>query len=357
MKENKIVTLFLVQLPGAIHGSSIIGKNLIEKVSGIHDKVIPINLSLSNDDINKLSLRKILLMLRQIYSVFKIRNEIDQYVLAYTASGLIFYRDLILVLILRKKRKMLLMNNKGVLKFGRIKKFLAQAFFRESELIVNSMYLISDFDSLNISRINFVEIPNSDFNEEKREYIPRDFKSINALYLSNIYRSKGVFETIEICKNISRLTGLKLDLKICGLLVDVTMEELQNKMDEVKEDISVRYLGAVYGQKKKEFLESSDVFFLPTRYPKECFPVSIIEALACSSLVVTTNEGGIRTIIQDGYNGYLIDTENINSDIERIVSSYSNWHIIAQNAHSSYKEFFTTEKWINNWKSLLLNKS
>ena len=50
----------------------------------------------------------------------------------------------------------------------------------------------------------------------------------------------------------------------------------------------------------------SQVFCLPTYYPYEGQPISILEAYATGCAVLTTNHGGIPDIFVENHNGYLV---------------------------------------------------
>lgn len=44
---------------------------------------------------------------------------------------------------------------------------------------------------------------------------------------------------------------------------------------------------------------------LPTFYSKECFPLVLLEAMSFGMPIIATEEGGIKTIIEDGETGIL----------------------------------------------------
>lgn len=55
-------------------------------------------------------------------------------------------------------------------------------------------------------------------------------------------------------------------------------------------------------------LSAMDVFVLCST--SECFPFSVLEAMACARPVVCTDVGGVREIVVDGVTGYLVPPRN-----------------------------------------------
>ncbi len=56
-------------------------------------------------------------------------------------------------------------------------------------------------------------------------------------------------------------------------------------------------------------MSNIDVFVLPTYYP-EGLPKSLLEAGAMELPLITTNTPGCKEVVQDGYNGYLVNIKD-----------------------------------------------
>jgi glycosyltransferase involved in cell wall biosynthesis len=70
----------------------------------------------------------------------------------------------------------------------------------------------------------------------------------------------------------------------------------------------VKYLGFLEGTAKMKELEQSDLVVIPSLW--ENFPMTCIEAMASSKVVVASEVGGLKDIISDGINGFLVPAGN-----------------------------------------------
>lgn len=68
--------------------------------------------------------------------------------------------------------------------------------------------------------------------------------------------------------------------------------------------------GRKYAEEKEEYFQNADIFVFPTFYPNECFPLVLLEAMQQSLPCISTNEGGIASIIDDGKTGFLVEKLN-----------------------------------------------
>ncbi len=65
------------------------------------------------------------------------------------------------------------------------------------------------------------------------------------------------------------------------------------------------------------FIAISDIMVLPSYYP-EGVPRTLLEGLAMSKPIVTTDHQGCRETVDDGVNGYLIPVKNVDALIEKL---------------------------------------
>ena len=125
------------------------------------------------------------------------------------------------------------------------------------------------------------------------------------LFLSNLIESKGLYVLLDACALLQH-KGLHFSCSLVGGEGDVSVEELSRQIDERKLNSCVTYKGKLYGSEKEAILKQSDIFTLATFYSNECMPLVILEAMQHGLAVVSTTEGAIPEIVNDGVTGYLV---------------------------------------------------
>ena len=127
------------------------------------------------------------------------------------------------------------------------------------------------------------------------------------LYLSNFIRSKGYDIVLEMAKGYKNHPGdKKLHFDFAGKFYGEDEKQFfesfvsDNGLEEV-----ITYHGIVDGEKKRDLFKNSTFFILPTNYPKEGQPISILEAMGNGMVILTTNHAGIPDVVEDGKNGYV----------------------------------------------------
>jgi glycosyltransferase involved in cell wall biosynthesis len=97
-----------------------------------------------------------------------------------------------------------------------------------------------------------------------------------------------------------------LVLKLAGYGPDE--QKLLALKNELKHGRQIEFAGHIPNDKMPEFLNSLDIFVLPSRF--ESFGVSALEASACGLPVVAYRVGGLSEIVQDKLTGYLVPEDN-----------------------------------------------
>lgn len=155
----------------------------------------------------------------------------------------------------------------------------------------------------------------SDFNNIPGKAEHDEFKTV--LFVGRLEKIKGVEYLIEAMKYIDARLLIVGD----GNLRD----ELENKAKEQGEKI--RFLGAVEHSRLPRIYAAADVFVAPSitldNGGVEGFGLVLIEAMAAGTPVVGTRSGGIKDIISDGENGYLVEEKN-SAEIARKVNKLLN---------------------------------
>lgn len=304
--------LFVLHLPPPVHGASMVGRRIRESEAvntAFEARYVNLSTSEKLTDIGRISFRKLRFFLRLMRSV---RKEVlafspdSVYVTpAVTMPG--FLKDWCLVRMLKRKgcRVIVHLHNKGALRWkdkGWARR-LYQGFFSGTRVILLSDKLYSDIEPY-VSRQQILICPNGippvTATPAPERRVP------NLLFLSNLLPSKGVDILLDACR-ILREKGLRFTCDFVGPCPASYPEPLFREALEGRGLMDcVFYRGSRSGVEKDAFFMASDVFVLPTC--EDCFPLVILEAMSAGLPVVSTREGGIPDMVDDGVTGLLCPT-------------------------------------------------
>lgn len=307
--------LFLMQLPPPVHGASVVNKSIQESQlinNEFETYYIDISPAEDMDDLGKFSFYKLKITFFIIFRavVAKIKFKPDLVYMTLSPHGIAFYKDGILALLIKAlgSRLVFHMHGKGVNKAAKcsfFKKRFYRAVFKQVDVIHLSEDLFYDLDGIRDVTRTIVDVPNG--------VAPLDFsgqiittKKVTFIYLSNLVRSKGADILIRASALVPEELREKFNVKIVGRPSD------NNYLAELNEIIvkngcgNIEILGPKYGYEKIAELYSADVFVLPTHFKNECFPLAILEAMSCGLAVISTREGAIPTIVENGITGDIL---------------------------------------------------
>lgn len=347
--------LFLLHLPPPIHGSSMVGQ-YIQRSSKIQSsfstRYVNLLASRSLSSSGKVSLSK---MIDFVGIWFKLLVELLQQkthlcYLALTVTGVAFYRDVLIVALLRLFgiKRIYHLHNKGVKRWSNnwVHRAFYRFVFKNADVILLSKHLYSDIQNF-VHESNVYICPNGipwQAQHPLRE-VQRSSPA-KILFLSNLIESKGVFVLIEAC-SLLRKKGISFQCNFIGGEGDITAEQFQSKVDQHKLTDRVTFLGKKYNQEKYEAFVSADVFAFPTAYPNECFPLVILEAMQHKLPVVSTFEGGIKDMVIDGETGFLVKQQDVHDlalKLEILIDNPEMRRKMGLAGYEKYKKEFTLER-------------
>ena len=340
--------LFIMHVPPPVHGAAMVGKFIKEsnKINAAFEAdYINLSTSTSLNEIGGAGAGKIIKLLKIQADVVNAlsRKNYDLCYVTLTASGAGFYKDLMVVGILKMFGKKIIyhFHNKGVGFSG--KSVLTDALYR---FVFNKSYSILLSKSLYYDVKNYAPAENVFFcangipKNQLTSTAERSDKDIcRLLFLGNLMESKGMLVLLEACR-IVKQQGYLFECNFVGGWTDITPEQFSQKVSDFDLDGTAFAHGPKYDQDKRDFLSNSDVLVFPTFYHFEAFPLVILEAMQSGLAVISCPEGGIPDIVVNGETGYLVPQKDAAALAEKIGYLIQNPHV-RQNMGKAGKERFS----------------
>jgi len=162
-------------------------------------------------------------------------------------------------------------------------------------------------------------------------------------YLGRIEPNKGMTELLEALK-ICKEEGRGFKVRFAGK--EQTTGEYLPKFKEALGD-DFEYCGLVSGETKREFLDSLDVFVMPTYF--EGLPMSLLETMSYGAVPVVTEVGSIPTVVKDGENGLFVKVKDVESICEALKKLDDDRVLLAKmsdEARKTIQENFSATKYV-----------
>jgi glycosyltransferase involved in cell wall biosynthesis len=346
--------LFIIHLPPPVHGSAMVGQYIKDsKIINISFETSFINLTTSKtvDEIGKNPLIKISRYFKVLLkvSINLIKHNPKIVYIAINAKGIGFYKDFPIVLLTKLFGKKLVLHyhNKGVqLKQHRFfDNIFYRILFKNTKVILLSERLYKDVSKyVNKENVFFcpngIQVPNA-----VEEVLPKNNVVPQLLFLSNLIETKGVFVLLEALR-ILKDNGIVFHCNFVGGAGDISSKQLNQKIKDLNLQEYVTYLGKKYGDDKYEIFQSSDIFVFPTFYHNECFPLVLLEAMMFGLPIISTSEGGIPDIVQDGETGFIVDKQNpkeLAEKIKYLIENPDNAILMGKKGQEMFFKHYTLE--------------
>lgn len=221
-----------------------------------------------------------------------------------------------------------------------------------TKTVVIDKFSLDVLINLNIKNVYFIPNPIGNevlkiINKNKNHIIasPKDI-----VFVGQLIHNKGIFELVEACKDIPNIK-----LKMFGSSNDVVEKKLKEKAG-----INNNWL-EIYGETDYETviknMMSAGVFVLPTY--TEGFPNVILESMACSCPIVTTNVGAIPEMLNTQSDteqcGIVIKPRNVEQLKNAILTMINDRKfalLCGENAKNRVLKLYSIDSVANQWKEL-----
>lgn len=193
--------------------------------------------------------------------------------------------------------------------------------------------------------------------EEKLSALEKE-KVLHVLWLSNFIKSKGYPFVLELAKAEKEYVDAggekRFHFDFAGKFFENKEKEFfENYVKDNKLEEYVTYHGIVGGAKKRDLLKKCYIFALPTRYPNEGQPISILEAMGNGMFIITTDHAGILDIASSE-SGVILETDVKASDIFRMIKRKTNLEVLSVCNRNRKKvmESFVQKNYLANMKKV-----
>lgn len=365
--NKKFKIYFILHLPPPIHGAAMMGEYIKEsKIINESFNCTFQNLALAKDiqDIGKGGIIKIYtffkLITKVIYEI--LRQKPDLCYITPNAKGGAFYKDFIIVLLLKILRQNIVVHyhNKGISdkQNNFFDDLLYRIFFKNIKVILLTKQLYKDIKKyVNIKNIYYC--PNGIPLQKNFScaYSKNNNNDFNIIFLSNMMIGKGVLDLLYACK-ILKDRKKTFKCHFIGKWSDINESFFKEKIHKLGLDDFVRTYGAIYGKEKNKFYENANLFVFPTYYHNECFPLVLLEAMEHGLPCISTNEGGIEDIIDNNKTGFIVEKKSpklLANKIEYCIDNPNICEKMGKEGRKKFLEEYTIKTFENNMKSILNN--
>lgn len=209
---------------------------------------------------------------------------------------------------------------------------------------------VADLLNVNIDSLNSFILPGFvdikiDYEKIKLYDRHADNSTITIGFMSNLIPEKGIFDFIE---SIDLFKNSNLDLKSRFWVAGVKQRNIDYApLDEKILNGTVEYYDFVDGEEKSKLLYETHVFVLPSYYATEALPLSLVQAAAHGTAIISCATGDIEMICKIS-NGTLVPAKNPNAIFTAYLNFIDNSEFDAVATSQSVCSYFSTESYASN---------
>ena len=173
----------------------------------------------------------------------------------------------------------------------------------------------------------------------------------NSLYIVSCSFLSDVKRVDKIIKSLKMIAIQMKDINFRwthigdGLLYNQIVSQTKEALD-ILPNVNYSFVGNYKNEKVYEFYLKNEIDVFINVSESEGVPVSIMEAMSCHIPIIAPDVGGVKDMVEGGYNGFLLSE---NCTIKEIVVSLSNIKFfknekIRENSYRVFQEKYNADK-------------
>lgn len=263
-------------------------------------------------------------------------------ILHTTTSGNIgSYRDIKVAKFCRKRSIKTIMHCRyGCIPEDYQSKGIVGALLRRSLSLYNQIWVLDNRTYTFLKTIDSLKdrvflTPNSIEVKEKLNTHPKEYKRI--AFVGNLIPTKGLYELTE--------AALRCDVRldIIGPGTDEVNQHLKKIIgDQLGKKVFIH--GRLPNTEAVKFMHEVDIIALPTYYPWEAFPISILEAMSLTKMVISCPRAAVPDMLTDVDGkpcGMLVPEKSIQGIVDAINWCQNHTKEADEMCHKAYEKVYT----------------
>lgn len=227
-------------------------------------------------------------------------------------------------------------------------------FIRETKLVEDNFEQNPDFASVLANFYNIYTVSNytadviRKYNKNVRVINNAVFDTFTKIKKTKDNINFGFIGSIRKAKGIDILVNAFIKLNEKYSDINLTIAGGNNLFDvdsAIENQKSIKYIGEVQGQEKKDFFANIDVLCVPSL--DEPSGLIVIEGAMYGKVLIATQNTGANYLVKENKNGYIVETgseKSLYNAMEKIIKNRNSLDEMKKYSRQQYLEYGTTER-------------